>query len=384
MLNHSLIFENTDDNFNQSNLSFGDESFINNIIENDIDVNEDEMLAMYFLQKPEETNTKIQEEIEKTQQKINSKDNSDIGDSDMIREKSQNISEEIEKIQQKINTKDNFDIDDINIIKEKSQNISEEIEKTDIKISSKDNSDIDDSNTTKDRSSKSIKFNHKIKITKKSNEIIFKIDKIKKIRNKKGRLLKNAPRRYNYKYHDKCNEDNIIKKIKISFIKKTINYINKEYEVYLNKHKIKKIEKLIKKINPNMSTRIKKENNLKWFNSKLKDIFSDKVSRKYSKYNEDYNKEQIEQIYQENDAKKVINILDKKVRDMYYIYSKDIKVEGFLTLEDDLKIQRELMEKKNEEGIDDYLKKFQTTAQNFENIFIRKRSRNYNKKNNST
>ena len=49
----------------------------------------------------------------------------------------------------------------------------------------------------------------------------------------------------------------------------------------------------------------------------------------------------------ENEAKNVISILDKKVRDMYNIYSKDIKLEGFLTLEDDLKNQRKLMKKSN-------------------------------------
>ena len=272
MIDQSMIIENTDDRFNQSNISFGDvnESFINNIIDNDIDVNEDEILALYFLQKPEEINTKTQnlsDEIEKIDKKINSKDNSDIDISNITKDKIQNLAEEIEKIDKKINSKDNSDIDISNITKDKLQNFSDEIEKIDKKINSKDNSDIDESNTTKDRSSKSIKINQKekrnIKIMKTNEKKIFSIVKIKKINNKKGRLLKNAKKRYWYRYHDKFKEDNVIKKIKISFIGKTMNYINKEYGNYLNKHKIKKIGKLIKRIAPTMSTRIKKENNLK-------------------------------------------------------------------------------------------------------------------------
>ena len=387
MVDQSMIIENTDDRFNQSNISFGDvnESFINNIIDNDIDVNEDEILALYFLQKPEETNTK--EELEKIDKKMTSKDNSDIDISNITKDKLQNLSEEIDKINKKTNSKDNSDIDISNISKDKLQNLSEEIEKIDKKINSKDNSDIDESNTTKDRSSKSIKINRKekgnIKIMKANEKKIFNIIKVTKINNKKGRLFKNAKKRNWYRYHDKFKEDNVIKKIKISFIGKTMNYINKEYGIYLNKHKIKKIGKLIKRIAPTMSTRIKKENNLKWFDSKLKDIFSDNISSKYSKYSGDFNKKQIEQIYKENEAKNVISILDKKVRDMYKIYSKDIKLDGFLTLEDDLKSQRELMKKNDEEEIDNYLKKYQNIAQNLEQIFLDKKGRNYNKNNNS-
>lgn len=194
MVDQSMIIENTDDRFNQSNISFGDvnESFINNIIDNDIDVNEDEILALYFLQKPEETNTK--EELEKIDKKMTSKDNSDIDISNITKDKLQNLSEEIDKINKKTNSKDNSDIDISNISKDKLQNLSEEIEKIDKKINSKDNSDIDESNTTKDRSSKSIKINRKekgnIKIMKANEKKIFNIIKVTKINNKKGRLLK--------------------------------------------------------------------------------------------------------------------------------------------------------------------------------------------------
>jgi len=59
---------------------------------------------------------------------------------------------------------------------------------------------------------------------------------------------------------------------------------------------------------------------------------------------------------------------------MYNKYSKDIKIEGFNTLEDDLRIQREEMEENNEENIEEYLKQFKNTAQNLEQIFISKKN----------
>ena len=327
MFNQSMLFENSEDKFNQSFGSFGDEIFINHIIESDMDVNEDEILSLYFNkrsdQKTEETN------------------------------KNQNITEteELERIDEKIDFKDSSEID-FNITKgNESQNIiSTPKEITNFKTNEKNNK-------------------------------IFNIVKIMKKSNKKGRLYKNAIKKHYYRYHDKFKEDNIIKKIKTSFIKKTMNYINKEYGIYLNKHKIRKIEKLIRRITPANSVRIKKENNLKWFDSKLKDIFSQKISSKYSKYNGDYNKKQIDKIYKEDDAKNVIGILDKKVRDMYNIYSKNIKLDGFETLEDDLKNQRELMKENNEEEIKKYLEIFQNTAQNLEGIFLGKKSRNFIRKN---
>ena len=68
--------------------------------------------------------------------------------------------------------------------------------------------------------------------------------KEKKKNFKRGRLTKNLKKNY-IGMHDKYSEDNIIRKIKSSFLEKTMNYINKEYGAYLNKYNIKTISKLI-------------------------------------------------------------------------------------------------------------------------------------------
>ena len=266
----------------------------------------------------------------------------------------------------------------------KNQTITEEeIERIDEQMNINNSSEIDINITKVNEPVNIINTPKEITILKanEKNNRIFNIVKIMRKSNKKGRHYKNAIKNHYCRYHDKFKEDNIIKKIKTSFTKKTLNYINKEYGIYLNKHKIRKIERLIRKITPSNSVRIKKENNLKWFDSKLRDFFSQNISSKYSKYKGDYNKIQIDKIYKEDDAKNVIGILDKKVRDMYNIYSKNIKLEGFETLEDDLKSQRKLMIENNEEEIEKYLEIFQNTAQNLENIFLGKKSRNFSRKN---
>ena len=94
------------------------------------------------------------------------------------------------------------------------------------------------------------------------------------------------------------------------------------------------------------------------------------------KYDSDYNKKQIEILYQKGEATKVIDILEKKVKDIYTIYSKDIPVEGFETLKDDLDVIKKKMEQNGEENIDIYLESYKKIAQNLENIFVSKKPRN--------
>ena len=328
-------FDNISDNIH-SIRSFGEEITYNEIVQNDIDINEDEMFSLLYLKrnepKTEYTNNNVQTIERVEENNINENDN-----------EQPEISPDIIKVPEPIKEMDNED--------------------------KNENDNDNDNNNVKGKS-----------VNKLENKI-FNIIKVIRKNKKKGRILKKSKRKY-LGVHGKFSPDNIIKKIKASFFEKSLNYINKEYGDYLSKHKIKKIKRLIQRISPRLSTKIKKEYNLNMFNLKLKDIFSEKLSSKYSLYPKDYNKTQIENLYKENKAKNVINILETSVRDMYNKYSKDIKIEGFNTLEDDLRIQREKMEENNEENIEEYLKQFKNTAQNLEQIFISKKSRNYKKNEN--
>ena len=115
-----------------------------------------------------------------------------------------------------------------------------------------------------------------------------KIFKIVKINKKIGRIKKNS---FLKVIHNKLSQDNIIRKIKGRFQEKLRLYINNEYKKYiLNKTlQKKKVNKWPKKINPKISRKIKKEENLKWFETKIFEIFSENVSSKYSAYSSDLN-----------------------------------------------------------------------------------------------
>ena len=218
-------------------------------------------------------------------------------------------------------------------------------------------------------------------LAKPKNEKIFNIMKEKNKKNDMGRIKKESKNKI-YGLHDKYSEDNIIRRIKASFLEKNMNLLNKEYNGHLNSNKIKKKVRLIRRILPTESRKIKKEENIKFFNSKLKEIYSTPISTKYSKYGSDYNIRKIDELYKENKAKNVINILEKQISEMYYIYSNDIKVDGFETLEDDLRnLEFEWREEEiemtpeKEKDMKSYLNKYKYIAQNLMKIFDNKKSR---------
>ena len=205
-------------------------------------------------------------------------------------------------------------------------------------------------------------------------DIHLKIFRIEKDNKKRGRIKKNTKYRGR---HNKFSEDNIIRKIKGRFIEKCRIYINKEYKRYLlaNKLETKKINELFQRIEPKLSRIIKRDDNLKWLRTQLYLVFSEDVSVKCSLYKPEYNKKQIEKIYKNNEAKNVIDILNKTVKEMFDAFILNKNIPGFDTLNDDIKELKEKMEKDKEENIDEYLLKYRNTALNFESIFINKRTR---------
>ena len=218
--------------------------------------------------------------------------------------------------------------------------------------------------------SRSIRQNNK-NLNDKNNKIIFRIDKDNK---NKGRIKKNS----NLKgRHNKFSEDNIIRKIKCRFLEKCRMYINNEYRKYKLKHRHhKKKDDWIQRINPKVSRIIKRDDNLKWLKSKLYEIYSEKVSVKCSLHKPDHNKMEIQKLLKKNKAKDVISILNKSVKEMFYIFCNNIKIEGFETLDDDLKSLKEKLIKDKEYNIDIYLEKYKNVVKSFETIFIKKNSRN--------
>ena len=213
-------------------------------------------------------------------------------------------------------------------------------------------------------------INLKYMIQRKGN--IFKITKDNK---NLGRIKKNTNL---IGKHNKFCEDNIIRKLKGRFHEKCRIYINKEYKRYLlnNKHDIKKVNDLLQRICPKISRKIKKEANLKWLKLKLYNVFSENVSEKCSLYIPEHNKKEIERLFKENEAKNVIDILNKPVKLMFEAFVNNINIPGFETLDSDINELEEKMRKDGQDNIKEYLTKYRKVAQNFESIFIKKSSRN--------
>ena len=135
-----------------------------------------------------------------------------------------------------------------------------------------------------------------------------KIFDIAKVNKRLGRLKKNSTISGK---HSKLAEDNIIRKIKRRFIENLRLYINKEYKNYrteMNKSTNRK--NWIKKVDPKFSRTIKRNDNLKWFNTKALEIFSDNLSLKYTAQKMSSNKKKIQNILSKNESNRLKDIFN--------------------------------------------------------------------------
>ena len=180
--------------------------------------------------------------------------------------------------------------------------------------------------------------------------------------------------------HNKLSEDNIIRKVKRRFHENVRLYINREYNKYcLEKKKNANINNWLKKINPNISNQIKKEDNLKWFNLKISEVFSEDVSLRYASHNLDINKKNIQKILSLNEANNVKNILNTKIENLFTKYINNAKIEGFTTIKEDIKKLEKHMKESGLENIKEYLMKYEKTAKNMKDIFNKKSERKFKK-----
>jgi len=205
-----------------------------------------------------------------------------------------------------------------------------------------------------------------------------KIFDIEKVNKKLGRLKKNSKLRGK---HNKLAEDNIIRKIKRRFTENLRLYINEEYKNY--RTKIKKTtnrKNWLRKINPKLSLTIKKTDNIKWFNLKLYELFSDELSMKYTSHNIDSNKKKIKNFISLNESNRLKDILNTTVDELYSRYISNQSIDEFKTLSDDLRDLETLMKKSEQINIKEYLKKYEKIAINLKDIIMNKAERNRKKK----
>ena len=210
----------------------------------------------------------------------------------------------------------------------------------------------------------------------KNNNKIFRIIKINK---RLGRIKKNS---LIMGKHNKLSEDNIIRKIKARFHEKLRLYINIEYNKYIFKKTQKKrhTNNWLKKISPMISRKIKKEENLQWFQSKVYEIFSNNISLRYSSHLVNSNKKKIDRLLSLNEDNNIIKILNSTIETMFDKYINNEKTEGFKTMEDDINELKTQMKKSSQSNIEEYLIRYENVAKNMKKIFISKNSRNIKQK----
>lgn len=196
-------------------------------------------------------------------------------------------------------------------------------------------------------------------LNNKKNNMIFNIEKkIKKGRHKKYSNKKGK--------HDKYKRDNLIRRFKVHLMSNIFKYINNSFDVNNPAYKTK--IKVLKKISSYKIKSISKKDNIKWLNSKIKDVFSQDISTKIVTCAQDHNIKLIKRIINKGKDEKVIYILNNTIRNLWKVYLNDDKnneFSGFETLKDDINKLRKLGE--TEEYISNYVK----VAQNFEEIFNR-------------
>lgn len=203
-------------------------------------------------------------------------------------------------------------------------------------------------------------------------EKIFEITKIKK-NTKIGRIKKNSGL---IGKHNKLSQDNIIRKIKGRFHEKVRLYINEEYKIYCLKNESDVIiNNWLKKIDPKYSRKIKKQDNLKWFKSKLYEVFSENVSSKYSSHSPDSNKQKIKKLISSTEANNVKNILNTTIEELFNKYIANENIKGFKTLKDDLLDLEKQMKETGQDNIKEYLNKYEYVAKNMKKIFKKKSAR---------
>ena len=135
----------------------------------------------------------------------------------------------------------------------------------------------------------------------------------------------------------------------------------------------------MKKINPKYTRVIKKNENLKLFSLKVYEVFSDKLSIKYTSHNSDLNKRIIQNVLSTNETSRLKDILNTSIETFYERYISNERFGEFKTLEDDINELEKQMKESGQENIEKYLTKYKDTAINLKNIFSKKLDRNRKK-----
>ena len=178
--------------------------------------------------------------------------------------------------------------------------------------------------------------------------------------------------------HDKFAYDNVTRKVKTKLFDSILVVMNDSTEevVVENPKKNSKKQKTVKpffvKIDQKIIKETKVEDNQQLFKTKLKDIFSNDVSKKYENLGLDYNKNLIQKMYEENIQKKTIKILERTFLDCLKHFRGSQYYEELAGLEKEYK--NVINDLKNKGETDEYIEIFKELVGRFEEYYENKKA----------
>ena len=180
--------------------------------------------------------------------------------------------------------------------------------------------------------------------------------------------------------HNKYSDDNLIRKCKNIILGSAFNFINKKImELYSETTQKLQIKKLLK-LKQNQSIKSRTSYNKNFLKAKLKTIFSEDVSSKYSKYSRTHNKIFIESLINEEDNSKreiFINLFNLTFTYcLNHFRGNDFRNE----LEGMMRINEYITEKNINNKDEEYFNCFKYIINNYEKIIMEKKERKYRKK----
>ena len=228
-----------------------------------------------------------------------------------------------------------------------------------------------------------ITINNKSTVISTKKEKIFSINKIKKINKKLGRK-KLTDNKETKVLHDKYSFDNTVRKIKAKLFNAILAILNKSLEQEENNNNTQQRKRKIKvrngcflKIEQKTIINTNIKDNLELLNTTLKKIFSRDVGKKvanYSIYGENYNKNLIKKIEENNKKYKNTNgILNMTLFQCLEHFRKSEYYEELSGLELEYDNIINEMKKTEEEN---YVDSFKAYLKTYEKIYENKRPKN--------
>ena len=191
--------------------------------------------------------------------------------------------------------------------------------------------------------------------------------------------------------HNKYSENNMIRKLKVIIKNALLNFINSKIKdeiklsnIIINGKNYEKERFKLLNIKQDQIIDTSVENNIKFLNTKIKDILSYEVSGNYNNYPKDFNKLLIEKLYSIENMEKITCIFEITFLECLKFFRKDEKIINdtkYKCLNGLEKNFEEIKVKLLKENDEKYVNGIINLMKNYEKIYSNKKSRKKRAKN---